>query len=221
MSRARIEKLEALLKRVEARRAAPRLQVIPQPPPQPMKAAPIVEPVSASLPAPAFEPATLPPVQEPARKSVSMTPLEDAMAQLDNSGPLPLEALSEPIPAPRRESLPQPFPEEAESAEQPIELTQPARKTGLREPTLAFETPKLAARELRPIGEPPAELRAAPPEVVVAPLTAPSQTIQATALPKAQPARVVSPARIAVAKTFGELLDVSLSLRPGHEAKGA
>lgn len=263
----RIAKLEALLKRVESRKAAPRLQVVAEPV---KSAAPAVSAAAASEPD--FEDLasdTLPPTAaEPARKAPSSSPLESAMAQLDDSGPLQVQALAEPIaPSRREEAAPAAFTPPAASVtpaafaprapaeapfsppqatptlqpaaaqisipasgaaplaqdvmvthrpeagpgdfDMPIELTQPAKKPQTpREPTIEFETAKvrISAREARTMVEaPPAE----------APLAAPSQTIEATPLTQgAAPARVVSPARIDAPKTFGELLERSLALRP-------
>jgi hypothetical protein len=257
MSQARISKLQALLKRVETRKVAPRLQVVAQP----IKgAAPAAAP--AALDFEELAPDTLPPTPEPARKVPSSSPLESALGQLDDSGPLQVQALAEPIAPARREDLapaaftapapamapftpPQAIPAvppppqisvslPAASLSQdsmlthrpeagpgdfdmPIELTQPAKKAQApaearpaapREPTIEFETAKVrvSARDARTMAESAA---------VEAPLVAPSQTIEASPLAQgAAPARAVSAARIEAPKTFGELLERSLSLRP-------
>jgi hypothetical protein len=224
MSSARIDKLKTLLKRVEERRAQPRLHAVSAretsatvpdlaraEPPQaePPRAA---APARAPSPAPlleSIEPPTMPPVAaEPARKAgPSITPLESAMAQLDDSGPLQLE----PAPAARAGGLPA-----AEMLDEaPVELTQPRRTPErAREPTIEFETAKVRvhARELRAVGEP----MAAPPE---APVSGPSHTFEPTPLAQdAQPVRSVSAPRAEVPKTFGELLQQSPLARPAERS---
>ncbi|HEX6241461.1 MAG TPA: hypothetical protein VFZ61_11225 [Polyangiales bacterium] len=236
MSSARISKLEALLRRVEERRQQPRLHAV-----SPRESSPTVPdlervaPASqrSSLPSPAasepIELPTSPPAAiEPPRKQPSISPLETAMAQLDDSGPLelpaPVVSRAEPrAPAPAGPDMlvthrPGAEPLELEA---PVELTQPKRPHVEREPTIEFETAKVRvnARELRAVGEPmgspapagPAPSAGSPP----APLSAPSQTLEAAPLPSAaQPARAISAARVEAPKTFGELLDLSLALRP-------
>ena len=153
------------------------------------------------------------------------------MAQLgvgrEDSGPLQVETLAASRPSLSRPSLPDPQfstqhdlrvtprPEAGSSAPPPgpiVELVQPKLHTP-REPTLQFDTGVKAnpatQRDLKPIGldsEPPPEaaLSAASERLVPAPLR-PAH---------AAPARVVSSARSEAVKTFGELLDASLSLRP-------
>lgn len=260
MSQARISKLQSLLKRVETRKVAPRLQVVAE---ALKSAAP-----AAAAPSLDFEelaPDTLPPTAEPPRKAPSSSPLESALGQLDDSGPLQVQALAEPIAPARREDIapaafappapsvapfapPQAVPTAQPPApaisvsmptasvpqdmllthrpeagpsdfDMPIELTQPAKKPQApaptearpqapREPTIEFETAKVrvSAREARTMVE------ASP---VDAPLAAPSQTIEAAAFAQgAAPARAVSAARVEAPKTFGELLERSLALRP-------
>jgi hypothetical protein len=238
MSSARVQKLEALLRRVEARSAQPRLHALST-----RESSPTVPDLEravppgsrSSLPSPTFaseppEPETMPPaagIQQP-RKEPSISPLETAMARLDDSRPLELSAptpvvsLAEPKgPA----SLPQDMllthrPEAEPEHELPVELTQPKRAPVEREPTIEFETAKVRvhARELRAVGEPMATPPAAAPGsaagVPPVALSAPSQTLEAAPLPQAQPARSVSAARVEAPKTFGELLDQSLALRP-------
>jgi hypothetical protein len=256
VSQARIQKLNALLKRIEVRRVQPRLHAVaapvasppalaaaPAPAPEPIAAAPIAlapatrptPPAPLFTPEP-FAPITLPPAAEAPRKEHSSSPLESAMSALDDSGPLQVQALGEPIAPAERMSPPLPSLASPPAAllaqdmmlthrpdagggefDMPIELTQPATKKPLvaREPTVEFETAKVrvSAREARTVVElPPPEARAVQPE---APLTAPSQTIEAPPLTLgAQPARAVSAARIEAPKTFGELLERSLAMRP-------
>ena len=229
MSSARIDKLKTLLRRVEERRTQPRLHAVSaretsatvpdlvraeplhaEPPrAEPPRAAPA--PARAPSPAPlleSIEPPTMPPVSaEPPRKAgVSITPLESAMSQLDDSGPLQLE----PAPAARAGGLPA-----ADMLDEaPVELTQPKRTPErAREPTIEFETAKVRvhARELRAVGEP----MAAPPAQAEAPVSGPSHTFEPTPPAQdAQPVRSVSAARAEAPKTFGELLQQSLALRP-------
>lgn len=231
MSRAAVEKLERLLKRVQERSAAPRLRAVEAPreltesqtvssvPPEPetLPPAAALPAAPASVPglgsAPTLE--NLAPAPEPARKAASITPLEAAMEQLptgsdldEGSGPLQVSALAQPITMETRVRPPQDLavterPGADEAAPPPIELTQPARPKAHREATIAFETeqPETTQRELRPVGEPPAP-------------SAPTQVIEPQAPVDAAPARVVAEARIETPKSFGELLDLSLSLRP-------
>jgi hypothetical protein len=91
-----------------------------------------------------------------------------------------------------------------------VELVQP-KVQGPREPTIQFDTGvkanPLTQRDLKPAGlvEPPSD----------APLTAPTHKLEPAPLPAhAAPARAVSSAHREVAKTFGELLELSLALRP-------
>lgn len=82
-----------------------------------------------------------------------------------------------------------------------------------REPTLEFEVrPKAPVRGHEPLAALP---ESAPSAAQVEIASAPSQAFQAAALLNVgAPVRVVTPMRVEVAKNFGELLDLSLSLRP-------
>lgn len=246
----RLQKLNALLKRVEERRAQPRLAAVApvsaaRPAAIPAPAAkdsdlfaatvppetPTIAPAAASLPpaVPVPAPASLRP--EPGeRRAPSASPLEDAMAQLgaEDSGPLQVPAPAAPARLPARPSLPdrpslaEPLvnqdlvlthrPEAGPLPEGPIvELIQ-AKTTTPREPTIEFDTGvkanPLTQRDLRPAG-----LEPMPVEL---PLSAPTQKVEPLPLlAHAPPAKVVSGARQEAAKTFGELLEQSLSLRPG------
>jgi hypothetical protein len=234
MSSARISKLEALLRRVGERAQQPRLHAVSAASPRESSpTVPDLERVAtpsqrSSLPSRAPSdhpdlPTTPPAAIEPPRKVPSISPLETAMAQLDDSGPLelpaPVVSLAEPrAPGPQDMLLTHRPEAEPLEREAPVELTQPKRPPAEREPTIEFETAKVRvhARELRAVGEPmggPAagSSAALPP----APLSAPSQTLEAAPLPQAaQPAHTVSAARVEAPKTFGELLDLSLALRP-------
>jgi hypothetical protein len=245
MSAGRIQKLNALLKRVEARRAQPRLAAVPAKAASPARAAPAPAPDSEpelfadTLPpaAPTIAPAaTLPaaaaaapsprpePVAEPARRAPTISPLEDAMAHFggarEDSGPLQVEALASPIHTTSRPSMPDPRvnqdlvlthrPEAGPAPQGPIvELVQP-KASALREPTLQFDTGvkanPLTQRDLKPAG------LESPPEAL---LTGPTHKLEPLPLAAhAAPARVISSARSEAVKTFGELLELSLALRP-------
>jgi hypothetical protein len=251
MSSGSIQKLNALLKRVEERRVQPRLVARPAAL-SPARAAPAHTTLAgvgaasdsdlfaATIPpeAPTIAPAaSLPPAArtpslrpetaagEAARRGPA-SPLEDAMAQLgagrEDSGPLQVEPMAAtPIRSLARPSLAEPQvnqdlvlthrPEAGPGDHGPIvELIQPKAPT-VREPTLQFDTGvkanPLTQRDLKPagLGEPVAE----------SPLTAPTEKLEPAPLSAhAAPARVVSSARRETAKTFGELLELSLALRP-------
>jgi hypothetical protein len=238
---ARIQKLTALLKRVEERRAQPRLLAVAAPVAAPASAhttqdsdlfaatippeAPTIAPPASLPPAVAAAPSMRPdPSVESPRRIPSMSPLEDAMAHLgatEDSGPLHVQPLATPIHTIERRSLPDPHinqdlvlthrPEAGPAQTGPIvELVQP-KAPGPREPTIQFDTGvkanPLTQRDLKPVGlvEPPAE----------SPPAGPTQKLVPQPLPAhAPPARVVSEARHEAVKTFGELLDLSLALRP-------
>jgi hypothetical protein len=265
MSSARLQKLNALLKRVEARRTLPRLVETRAPAreqalaaPAPVARAAVIEKSGVEKRPPAQEPelfaetlppgaptiaplATLPPAAghapsmrpdptlapnaEAGRRAPSSSPLEDAMALLgegrEDSGPLTVQPPAKPIQPSARPSLAEPQlnqdlllthrPEAGPAQTGPIiELVQP-RAHGTREPTIQFDTGvkanPLTQRDLKPAGlvEPP--VQSAP--------TGPTQKLEPLPLAAhAPPARVVSSARSEAAKTFGELLELSLSLRP-------
>jgi hypothetical protein len=253
MSQSRVQKLNALLKRVEERRAHPRLRAVAAPAAAAAQAAPSAQTARAATPAPTREPsvvsalpsappptlapaASLPPAAasaraEPAaaaeasRRGPSSSPLEDAMAEFganrEDSGPLSIEPLSSPIHTHtlERPSMPEPLVNQdlvlthrpaAGSLPGPlVEFVQP-KPHAHREPTLRFDTGvkanPLMEREVKP--EPA-------PELNDAPLNAPSQKLEPQPLGgHAAPVRVVSSARQESAKTFGELLELSLALRP-------
>jgi hypothetical protein len=252
MSSARVQKLNALLARVQERRVQPRrLNVAPAEAraPQPAPAAPLPQPVAAPPVAPV---ATVPPQggsapslrpdpgQEAARRAPASSPLEDAMAQFganrEDSGPLTMEPLASPIHTPARTPI-HTMERPSEPVNQDLLLTHRPEAGSLppgpivelvqakhhpREPTLQFETAVRVnpptQRDLKPVAlaEPPA---AAPvkfvepaPEVQAG---GPTHKIEPEPIAaQAAPVRVVSSARLDAPKTFGELLDLSLSLRP-------
>lgn len=267
MSSARIDKLKGLLARVEQRRAQPRLRAVPTP--VAAAPAPLVE---ESFAEDNFDddelfaktdppPALLVTEKKPAKAPAS--PIEDALALLDGSGPLDVQSLAEPIamksagepraeppaaeraperaadPTPRapepayksRLSEPDPFVTERPGANPSMPAVEfrpapsGARPGGsVREPTLRFDTGVEAAPEAQieigglesepPTTPPPAaeaRLQSEPPQ----PLSAPSQVVEAETLSSAvAPARAVSAPRIELPKSFCDLLELSLSLRP-------
>lgn len=257
MSQSRLQKLNALLKRVEERRAQPRLHAVrgaqaapvtsgaPAAAAKAPAATPVREPsVVSALPSapPTVAPAAGPPPSAPSvspastpseapRRGPSSSPLEDAMVQFganrEDSGPLTIESLASPINTLERPSEAEPrvnqdlvltHRPEAGSLPGPlVEFVQP-RPHAHREPTLQFDTGVRA----NPLTE--VELKSEPVSapVVDAPgagrdaqLSAPTQRLEPQPLTAhAPPVRVVSGARQESAKTFGELLDLSLSLRP-------
>jgi len=231
---ARVEKLNALLKRVQERRAQPRLQavaaplppaaasVLPVEPPPPPVRAQVAPAVTVPSPSPAsMRPESVQPGAEGARRAPTSSPLEDAMAQLgtnrEDSGPLQVEPLAPPIHMRERPSAPEPRvnqdlmvthrPEAGSLPTGPIvELVQP-KPHGQREPTLQFDTgvkvnPR-AERELKPPAEPPAEV-----------LTGPTHKLEPAPIAQTTPVRVTSSARREAPRNFGELLELSLALRP-------
>ena len=84
-------------------------------------------------------------------------------------------------------------------------------------PTPASAAPPAEPDALETIPPLPAEaeLESLPPAAPEVPLSAPSARVEAPLLSRAEPVvRVVSSPRIEAPKSFGELLDLSLSLRP-------
>jgi hypothetical protein len=160
------------------------------------------------------------PTQEAARRGPASSPLEDAMAQFganrEDSGPLMVESLSSPIHTIDRPS--EPVNQDLLLTHRPaagslppgpiVELVQ--AKHHPREPTLQFETAVKVnpptQRDLKPAGL---------GEALEAPLAGPSHKLEpAPILAQGAPVRIVSSARQEAPKTFGELLELSLSLRP-------
>jgi len=276
MSSARIQKLKSLLARVEQRRAQPRLHAVPG---APLAAAPAPtiavaddfdddELFAKTDPPPALLVTERKPAKSPASPPAS--PLEDAMALLDGSGPLTVQSLAEPIamrptaeqPLPRAsepprtpapvgrglEPAPAPVPRAAEplvrprmsapdpsmfdraesSSTMPVAPVEfrpapasPRSSGSVREQTLRFDTgvdaaaqPQVDIGNLPPEAAPePGEQRPASQRAL--PLTAASHVVEPGPLSSAvAPARAVSVARIEAPRSFGELLELSLALRP-------
>jgi hypothetical protein len=211
-SSARLEKLKSLLKRVEERRVKPRLHAVAAP----RAAGRAAEEERFAAPPPA--------APEPARPAAK-GPLEDAIGDFGTDA-LDVRALAEPITTPK--GVPRaPEPAAAREPEplvtyRPEPLSMPAARPSL--PTgspiapvvpiqLATASTNVSSKVTLEFGVPRVELPPAP--VPVGDLAAPTQTIESAPLAgRAPPARVVSAARVETPKSFGELLELSLALRP-------
>ncbi|MCB9613731.1 MAG: hypothetical protein H6722_14910 [Sandaracinus sp.] len=226
MSAARIEKLESLLARVQRNRDLPREAAEPK---RPLPSTPLelaVESAELSLPSdvppPMDEavavatPATATPAAGTPR-SPSFAKLEIPAAALDDEPELVVsEASGEfDVDVDDGEELPTipPPPDEPVAASpaspgfKPVELP-PA------ELEIAVVAPEPPATP--PVVAPPAPV-AAPPAVAVPAVAAPAVAEPIAATPpvaSAAVAKVVAAAPVAAPKTFGELLDRALSLRP-------
>lgn len=267
MASARLEKLKVLLKRVEERRAKPRLHAVAAPraaapaarPAEdestaaPPAAAPHVSAPGAAPPAvaPAAPPAAAPPTVAPAAappavappgsapaaprttapeplRPAAKSPLEDAIGDFDVEPQLEVRALAEPITAPRAERRPA-FPSEPEPAvtyrpepavtHRPEPVSIPAARPAAPAPAplaevvplqIATAATNVSSKATLEFGMPRVELPA-PPRA----LSGPTETVEPAPLaPGTPPARAVSAVRAEVPKSFGELLELSLSLRP-------
>jgi hypothetical protein len=162
MSRANIAKLEALLERVQRRRAEPRLLSV--------SSVRAIESANTNLERP---PPTI--AARPTPMPVAMPPVDVAQLEPRTS---------------RASSLPPPPPRTGSST--------PPRQT------------EITGRSLTPPGATETTGRA-PTEVLPA---APVRIAPAAPAPFDAAVRVASPPRIDTPKTFGELLELSLSLRP-------
>jgi hypothetical protein len=197
MASVRLEKLKSLLKRVEERRAKPRLHAVAAP-----RAARAEEERFAAAP--------------PAAKSA----LDDALGDFGTDA-LDVRALAEPITTPRGE-LPASREHEPLVTYRPEPVSMPAAArpslpTGPIAPVvplqLATASTNVSSKATLEFGVPRIELPPAP--VPVGDLPAPTQTIASAPLAAGTPpARAVSAARVETPKTFGELLELSLALRP-------
>jgi hypothetical protein len=210
-SSARLEKLKSLLKRVEERRVKPRLHAVAAP----RAAGRAAEEERFAAPPPA--------APEPARPAAK-SPLEDAMGDFGTDA-LDVRALAEPITTPRGvPRAPEPAaPREPEPlvTYRPEPVSMPARPSlpsgapiaPVVPLQLATASTNVSSKVTLEFGVPRVELPPAP--VPVGDLAAPTQTIQSAPLAgKAPPARAVSAARVETPKSFGELLELSLALRP-------
>ena len=171
MSAARVEKLRALLARVERRRAEPPL------------------------------------VSLPAARSV-----ESANTNLGAS------AAEAPVAAPRTPPTQPSLPPAPSSLPPPSSMPPPARDAALRSP-IPPPPPRSEPPALRPRGPsstiPPLEPGSSPPRAPTEVLpAAPTRIAPSAPLPFDAAVRVASSPRIDTPKTFGELLELSLSLRP-------
>jgi hypothetical protein len=194
MSAARMNKLKALLGRVQERRAAPRLKAVPAAP----------EPVVSLAPEPS---STLPDVLRvtaPPPEAVTTPPPELVTMP-------PAAARAEEVAAFLHSSAPP-------NASRGSEATRSAPTVEDLPPMPALDTlppiPDFGEEPEGPVTEPPPP--AAPAVALAEPvLTAPSARIEPQPMAPAEPVvRVVAPPRVEAPKTFGELLEVSLALRP-------
>lgn len=176
---ARVQKLKALLERVQEKRRAPRVVAI-RTPDDDLSSSLSSDDRRSSLPS-----------ERPSRPSLS-TPLEDAMAELSPASGVRPWGMETPIPG----ALPAP------TDELTLEDFAP--------PPPVRQAPKSAA----PTAPPPAP----PPEPVHAPepaLSAPTARIEPEPVTTPESVvRAVSPHRTAKPKTFGDLIELTLSLRP-------
>jgi hypothetical protein len=198
MSAVRVEKLKSLLSRVQERRAAPRLRevaasapTVPQPSPEPVlgvaNTMQDLRQVSASLPEPVKE-----------------APLVLEDVQLSAAEPIPLVTRK-----PESARSLTPAASAPPAAARPVETGGPAREQELKRSSDLFESVPPLAAATEPASLPPAQPA---PE---APLIAPTARVEAPLLSRSEPVvRVVSSPRVEAPKSFGELLEASLSLRP-------
>jgi DNA polymerase-3 subunit gamma/tau len=236
----RVEKLRALLGRVEERRAQPRLHKVPAQfsPALPSNQAAVAERVSAAPDlrgpgAPVVERVSA--VPERQAKPPAPTPLEGAIAHLSpaarDAAPTPVPGQLQPSSDLVLDDLDPPM-ARAKAAPQPAVSAPTAR---LSRPVL--EPPTKVVSKIPP--EPAADLFASdpfapsvppgppssPPTAVVpaapavpAPLTSPTARVAPPEMSASAPvARAVSPARVESPKTFGELVERTLALRPARD----
>lgn len=193
-----LRKLEQLLSRVQERRAAPRAATL----------APV------DLPMQGLEPpfSTPPPSTGRISKAPALTPLEESMEQVvpverPREAPRAFEAKAPPAPAPDSDEL---FLDDFEPPPTIIPAASvPAARSA---PVVPAQAPMPAQAPIAapaPVTAPPVAV-AAP-----APITAATARIApAAALSTASPVAVTTQARAFEPKSFGELLDLSLALRP-------
>jgi len=206
-----ISKLEALLSRVQARKAMPR---------------------QTSGVAPAFS--SSPPATGRVSKAPAPTPLEESMEHL-----VPVERPRESLPSPFQVRAPQPAPQSdelflddfepptprpqpsAQPAAQPVvakpavakpAVAQPAVAQPAAQPAVAKPAAAQPAAAQPAVAQPPAA--AVPVPAKPAPINAATARIEPAALIPTSPVSVVSAAPRFEPKTFGDLLDLSLAQRP-------
>ncbi len=191
MSRSRLDKLKQLLSRVEQRRAAPRLAVVAANGAASVRLAPVA-------PEPAVRLREVPPLQEPASS------LEQALIQ---------EVPSSIPPPPRVEAR-------GPARERQDEARGPTRAAEGEAPIPTSLPPTLHQAELKPPTStvPPAPIAPAPEAMaragteVLPPV--PLRVAPSPAVPFDSAVQVVSSPRIDAPRSFGELLEQSLALRP-------
>ena len=204
MSNSALQRLEQLLSRVQLRRTEARLQAVPE----------LAPPVSAaaearsSLQTPDLPFSSPPPATGRVSKAPGLTPLEESMEQV-----VPVER--------PRETSPNAFeargraqPESEELVLDDFEpVSTPTMQPGAMSAPPVARAPAPVA-SMAPIAAP---IAAAAPAVAPAPaaITAATARIAPVApVSAAAPVAIVTKARSIEPKSFGDLLDLSLSLRP-------
>ena len=209
MSAVRLAKLKALLERVERRRGEPRLRAVPS--------------------APKASPAQLVSTPEPTRTSRPAASLADAMAELSIDAPsmpsapfpsLPEQRMDVPtlvptgsMPATRRASLPEEAPVREEVSvdldDNVRTLPPAARPPAAHEPEPDSREEEAPRPSVRESGRVPA------PDVAPAVLEEPSAVMQPAPVELLESAvKTASAMPVKTPSTFGELLSLSLELRP-------
>ncbi len=202
---ATLQRLEQLLSRVQARRNMPRASAAPA-----LRAA--AEPTHTQAPTSPFS--SPPPGTGRVSKVPVSTPLEESMEQVvpiqraRETQPNPFAAKPAPAPAPDSEDL---FLDDFEAPPTIV----PAAFSPKPAPVAMPPAAPVPAAPRAPAFEPePATGRG--PVVASAPITAATARIAAAPMSAASPVAAVSKARSIEPKNFGELLDLSLALRPAQ-----
>jgi hypothetical protein len=207
-----VDQLRALLSRVEERKKGPRLRAVPA--------------AVAATPAPANEVRSAERISAlPDRKPAAPSPLENAIAGglaptpvpgtvKPASGELVLDDFEPPQTAVSR--APAGTPRGGETAHRTAP-TVPQTDPFAGDPFASVPPPAPAAKAA-PAPAAPAPAAAKAPAPVAAPAPAPTAPTARIAAPEpavsAPVARAMTRARVETQRTFGELLDLSLSLRP-------
>ncbi len=197
MSAARVERLKSLLSRVQERRAAPRVRGLVAVP------APVAAPPEPVAPAPSSH--------EP---GLGVANTMQDLRQISVSSPEPVHEAPLVLEGVQR-GAPAPTPPAAHTAAT-ARTTAPTANDLAPTPAARPAEPELL-ESIPPLSAEP-ELESLPPAAALqeeAPLSAPSARVEAPLLSRSEPVvRVVSSPRIEAPKSFGELLELSLSLRP-------
>lgn len=190
MSAVRLEKLKSLLSRVQERRAAPRLSAV-----APVSKGQDAEADGAALLESAEVPAAAHDVSPVLRPELPAKPVEAGRVSEDARRLAHAPTLGNMPPAPAAKP-----PAGAKRAE-------PAAA----QPAMPVEAKAAADERALPAVEPAREVA----RVEDAPLTAPSARVEAAPVASSKPVvRAVSAPAVETPKTFGDLLELSLSLRP-------